>query len=145
MPGHQAACSHDVEVSPSRDLGLAEVLMIGPGPNIGSSISLLIGMATSIVGPGPLIAFVLNFIITPFTALSYAELVSGHPETGGRYPWIKEGLIAPLGFLGGWMSWQGHCIACSQYAIGFGRALDVIARRSTRPVPMYKRAGVSRE
>ena len=104
-----------------------------------------IGMATSIVGPGPLIAFVLNFIITPFTALSYAELASGHPETGGRYPWIKEGLIAPLGFLGGWMSWQGHCIACSQYAIGFGRALDVIARRSTRPVPMYKRAGVSRE
>jgi len=37
-----------VEVTLNRDLGLAEVLMIGLGPNIGSSIFLLIGLARAV-------------------------------------------------------------------------------------------------
>ena len=133
MPDRPEACSYDVEVSLSRDLGLAEVLVIGLGPNIGSSIFLLIGIATNIVGPGLLIAFVLNFAVTLFTAMSYAELSSGYPETGGGYLWIKEGLFAPLGFLGGWMSWIGHCIACSVYSIGFGKGTVLLMEQASVP------------
>lgn len=134
MPDRPETCSYDVEVSLSRDLGLAEVLMIGLGPNIGSSIFLLIGIATNIVGPGLLIAFILNFVVTLFTAMSYAELSSGFPETGGGYLWIKEGLFAPLGFLGGWMSWVGHCIACSVYAIGFGKGTVLLMEQASVPL-----------
>jgi amino acid transporter/nucleotide-binding universal stress UspA family protein len=123
MTDERAHNSTGVEVSLSRDLGLAEVLMIGLGPNIGSSIFLLIGFAAGIAGPALLVAFVLNFIVTLFTAMAYAELASAYPETGGGYLWVKEGLFAPLGFLGGWMSWIGHCIACSVYAIGFGEGI----------------------
>jgi amino acid transporter len=126
MTDEHAPHSSGVEVKLSRDLGLAEVLMIGIGPNIGSSIFLLIGLATQDVGPALLIAFALNFIVTIFTALAYAELASAFPETGGGYLWVKEGLFEPLGFLGGWMSWIGHCIACSVYAIGFGTGVGLL-------------------
>lgn len=126
MTDEHAPHSSGVEVTLSRDLGLAEVLMIGIGPNIGSSIFLLIGLATFDAGPALLIAFGLNFIVTIFTALAYAELASAFPETGGGYLWVKEGLFEPLGFLGGWMSWIGHCIACSVYAIGFGTGVGLL-------------------
>ncbi len=126
MTDEHAPRSSGVEVKLSRDLGLAEVLMIGIGPNIGSSIFLLIGLATQYVGPALLITFALNFVVTIFTALAYAELASAFPETGGGYLWVKEGLFEPLGFLGGWMSWIGHCIACSVYAIGFGTGVGLL-------------------
>ncbi|MEI6796201.1 MAG: amino acid permease [Methanomassiliicoccales archaeon] len=113
----------EVEVTLRRDLGLLEVLMIGIGPNIGSTIFVLIGLGVGIAGPALLLAFILNFFVTVLTALSYAELASAFPETGGGYLWIKEGLFPPFGFLGGWMSWVGHCIACSVYALGFGEGV----------------------
>jgi amino acid transporter/nucleotide-binding universal stress UspA family protein len=116
----------EVEVTLSRDLGLAEVLMIGLGPNIGSTIFLLIGTATGIAGPAIILAFVLNFFVTLTTAASYAELSSAFPETGGGYLWIKEGLFPPFGFLGGWMSWVGHCVACAVYALGFGLGIELL-------------------
>jgi len=112
--------SGGVEVTLRRDLGLLEVLMIGIGPNIGSSIFVLIGIAVGIAGPAIILAFILNFFVTLFTAMAYAELASAFPETGGGYLWIHEGLFPPFGFLGGWMSWIGHCIACAVYALGFG-------------------------
>ena len=110
----------EVQVTLRRDLGLLEVLMIGIGPNIGSSIFILIGAAVGIAGPAIILAFILNLFVTLFTAMAYAELASAFPETGGGYLWVNEGLPRPLGFLGGWMSWVGHCIACAVYAIGFG-------------------------
>ncbi len=115
-----------VEVTLRRDLGLLEVLMIGIGPNIGSTIFILIGTAAGIAGPAIILAFVLNFVVTLFTAMAYAELASAFPETGGGYLWIKEGLFPPFGFLGGWMSWVGHCIACSVYALGFGEGVRIL-------------------
>jgi amino acid transporter/nucleotide-binding universal stress UspA family protein len=116
----------EVQVTLRRDLGLLEVLMIGIGPNIGSTIFILIGSAVGIAGPAILLAFVLNLIVTLFTAMAYAELASAFPETGGGYLWVNEGLPKPMGFLGGWMSWVGHCIACAVYAIGFGWGVSAL-------------------
>jgi len=115
--------SSTVEVSLKRDLGLLEVLMIGVGPTIGSTIFILVGFGVSIAGPALLLALSLNFIVTLFTAFSYAELSSAFPETGGGYLWAKKGMIPPFGFLGGWMSWIGHCIACGVYVLGFGAGM----------------------
>jgi amino acid transporter len=112
-----------VEVSLNRSLGLLEVLMIGVGPNIGSTIFILVGFGVSIAGPALLLALALNFVVTLFTAFSYAELSSAFPETGGGYLWVKEGMFPPFGFLGGWMSWVGHCIACGVYVLGFGAGM----------------------
>jgi APA family basic amino acid/polyamine antiporter len=110
----------DVEVKLKRDLGLLEITMIGLGPTIGSTIFLLVGFGIGIAGPALILAFVLNFIVTIFTAMAYAELGSAFSDTGGGYLWVKDGMPQPFGFLAGWMSWFGHAIVTSFYVLGFG-------------------------
>ncbi len=117
---HAAGKSSDVEVKLKRDLSMWQVLMIGLGPTLGSTIFLLVGPGMEIAGPGLVLVFVLNFIVTLFTAMAYMELTSTFADTGGGYLWVKEGMPQPFGFLSGWMSWFGHCIVTSFYVLGFG-------------------------
>ena len=109
-----------------RDLGLLDVTMIGVGAMIGTSIFVLIGISTSEIGAGVMIVFALNGVLTIFTAATYAELGSSFPEAGGGYLWAKKALRHPAGFMSGWMSWFGHAVACSYYALGFGFALGAL-------------------
>ncbi|HWM52343.1 MAG TPA: amino acid permease [Thermoplasmata archaeon] len=114
------AQGREVEVKFRRDLGLLEITMIGLGPTIGTTIFLLVGPGYAITGPSLILAFGLNFVVTMFTAMAYMELGSAFPETGGGYLWIRRSMRDPWGFLGGWMSWFGHCIVASFYIYGFG-------------------------
>jgi len=109
------------EITLSRSLSLFTITMIGVGGMIGAGIFVLTGIAAGVAGPALVLAFVLNGIVTTFTALSYAELGSAFPEAGGGYLWVKEGLGGSNGFLAGWMSWFAHVAAGSLYALGFGR------------------------
>jgi amino acid transporter/nucleotide-binding universal stress UspA family protein len=109
------------EVTLSRSLNLFTVTMIGVGGMIGAGIFVLTGIAAGVAGPALVLAFLLNGLITSLTALSYAELGSAFPETGGSYVWVKRGLGGANGFLAGWMSWFAAAVAGSLYAIGFGR------------------------
>ena len=115
-----------VTVTLRRDLGLLDVTMIGVGAMIGTSIFVLIGISTSEIGAGVMIVFALNGVLTIFTAATYAELGSSFPEAGGGYLWAKKALRHPAGFMSGWMSWFGHTVACSYYALGFGFALGAM-------------------
>ncbi len=116
------------EITLSRTLGLLDVTMIGVGAMIGAGIFVLTGIAAGEAGPALVLAFILNGIVTTFTALSYAELGSCFPEAGGGYLWVKEGLGGTQGFLAGWMSWFAHAVACSLYGLGFGRfAVEIIS------------------
>ncbi len=109
------------QVTLSRDLSLFTITMIGVGGMIGAGIFVLTGIAAGVAGPALVLAFLLNGIVTTFTAMSYAELGSAFPEAGGGYLWIKEGLGGANGFLAGWMSWFAHAVAGSLYALAFGR------------------------
>ncbi|NOY98369.1 MAG: amino acid permease [Chloroflexi bacterium] len=109
------------EIALSRTLNLFTITMIGVGGMIGAGIFVLTGIAAGVAGPALILVFLLNGIITSFTALSYAELGSGFPEAGGGYLWVKEGLGGANGYLSGWMSWFAHAAAGSLYALGFGR------------------------
>ena len=124
-----------VEVKLKRDLGLFSILMIGLGPTLGSTIFLLVGFGLEIAGPGLVLVFVLNFIVTVFTAMAYAELSSAFPDTGGGYLWVKEGMPQPFGFLAGWMSWFGHCIVTSFYVFGFGKGVMWILEANEVAIP----------
>ena len=108
------------EVRLSREMSGFSVTMIGVGAMIGAGIFVLTGIAAGVAGPGLLLAFGLNGIVTLFTAMAYAELGSCFHDAGGGYLWVKEGLPQPNGFLSGWMSWFAHAVACSLYALGFG-------------------------
>jgi amino acid transporter len=94
--------------------------MVGIAGMIGGAIFVLTGPAIGLAGSAVIVAFVINAIITLFTAMAYAELGSAMPEAGGGYLWIREGLPRPNAFISGWMAWFAHIIAGSLYAVGFG-------------------------
>src|ERR671914_448207 len=103
-----------------RTLGLADVVMIGIAGMIGGAIFVLVGPAIGLAGSAVIIAFIINGIITLFTAMGYAELGSAMPEAGGGYLWVREGLPRPNAFISGWMAWFAHIVAGSLYAVGYG-------------------------
>jgi amino acid transporter len=97
--------------------------MVGIAGMIGGAIFVLTGPAIGLAGSAVIIAFIINAIITIFTAMAYAELGSAMPEAGGGYLWVREGLPRPNAFISGWMAWFAHIIAGSLYAVGFGSFL----------------------
>lgn len=99
---------------------LLDITMIGVGAMIGAGIFVLTGIAAGLAGPGLLLVFLLNGVVTLFAASAYAELGSSFHDAGGGYLWVKTGLKDPQGFMSGWMSWFAHAVACSLYALGFG-------------------------
>jgi len=101
-------------------MSVFSVAMIGVGAMIGAGIFVLTGIAAGVAGPGLIVAFALNGVVTLFTAMAYAELGSCFHDAGGGYLWVKSSLPHPNGFLSGWMSWFAHAVACSLYALGFG-------------------------
>ena len=121
------------QVTLSRDLGLFDIAMIGVGAMIGAGIFVLTGAAAQEAGPALILAFLLNGIVTTFTAMAYAELGSAFPEAGGGYLWVKEGLGGANGFLSGWMSWFAHAVAGSLYGLGFGHFAYEIWHRTGIP------------
>ncbi len=106
-----------------RSLGLLDILMVGIAAMIGGSIFVLTGTAIGLAGSAVIVAFILNAIITLFTAMAYAELGSAMPEAGGGYLWVREGLPRPNAFISGWMAWLAHIIAGSLYAVSFASFL----------------------
>jgi amino acid transporter len=100
-----------------------DIVMVGIAGMIGGAIFVLTGPAIGLAGSAVILAFIINAIITLFTAMAYAELGSAMPEAGGGYLWIREGLPRPNAFISGWMAWFAHIIAGSLYAVGFGAFL----------------------
>ncbi len=114
------------EVRLSREMRLFDVIMIGVGAMIGAGIFVLTGIAAGVAGPGLLLAFLLNAVVTLFAAAAYAELGSTYHDAGGSYLWVKLGLKDPQGFMSGWMDWFAHSVACSLYALGFGAYFKLV-------------------
>lgn len=106
-----------------RSLGLLDILMVGIAAMVGGSIFVLTGPAIGLAGSAVVVAFIINAIITLFTAMAYAELGSAMPEAGGGYLWVREGLPRPNAFISGWMAWFAHIIAGSLYAVSFASFL----------------------
>jgi amino acid transporter len=104
---------------PEAELGLLDATMIGMGAMIGAGIFVLTGLAAEISGPAALLVFLLNGVVTAFTGLSYAELASAIPKSGGGYAFVRE-IFDDLGsFMMGWMLWFAYMIAGALYALGF--------------------------
>ena len=107
-----------------RSLSLIDIVMVGIAAMIGGAIFVLVGPAMNEAGPALMIVFLVNGVITLFTAMTYAELGSALPEAGGGYGWIRQGLPRPNAFISGWMAWFAHIIAGSLYAVAFGSFLS---------------------
>ena len=110
--------SHD-QREPEAELGLLDATMIGMGAMIGAGIFVLTGLAAEISGPAAILVFVLNGVVTAFTGLSYAELASAIPKSGGGYAFVREIFDDFGSFIMGWMLWFAYMIAGALYALGF--------------------------
>lgn len=111
----------------SRDMGLLDITFIGVGAMIGAGVFALTGFAAGLAGPALMVAFLLNGVIASLTALSYAELGSTFPQSGGAYNWVTEALPRPWGFYTGWANWFAQAVACALYAVTFGVFLTEFA------------------
>ncbi|CAD78544.1 MAG TPA: amino acid permease [Rhodopirellula baltica] len=93
---------------------------VGVGAIVGGGILALAGVAFATTGPSAILAFGLNGVIAILTALSFAEMASKFPESGGTYTFSRKVLSVESAFTVGWVVWFASIVASVLYAIGFG-------------------------
>jgi amino acid transporter/nucleotide-binding universal stress UspA family protein len=118
----------DGEVRLARELTWIDATMLGIGALMGGGVFVLLGIAAGVSGPALILSLFLNGLITFPTLLVYAELGSASDDAGGGYLWAREGLGQPFGFLGGWLGWFSHAIACALYSLAAAAFALFIAR-----------------
>jgi len=106
--------------SVDRTIGLFGALGIGVGAMVGGGILALAGVAFAVSGPSAILAFVINGVIAIITALSFAEMASANPQSGGTYTYAKKALSLQVAFGVGWIVWFASLVAAVLYALGFG-------------------------
>ncbi len=106
-----------------RTLGLGGATLIGVGAIVGGGVLALAGVAFATTGPSAIIAFALNGGIALLTALSFAELASRFPESGGTYTYARKVLTVEAAFAVGWVVWFASVVAAVLYALGFAAFL----------------------
>lgn len=100
-------------------MGLLGATGVGVGAIVGGGILALAGVAFAVTGPAAMLAFGLNGVIALLTALSFAEMSSKFPESGGTYTFAKKVLSVEAAFTVGWVVWFASIVAAVLYAIGF--------------------------
>lgn len=105
--------------APLRTIGLRGATGIGVGAIVGGGILILAGVAFAETGPGAILAFALNGAVALVTALSFAELSTAFPESGGAYVFAKKVLSVRAAFAVGWVLWFAYIVAGVLYALGF--------------------------
>jgi basic amino acid/polyamine antiporter, APA family len=106
--------------STARTIGFFGALGIGVGAMVGGGILALAGVAFAVSGPSAILAFILNGAIAFITALSFAEMASANPQSGGTYTYAKKALSLQVAFGVGWIVWFASLVAAVLYALGFG-------------------------
>ncbi len=116
----------------NRSIGLLGATSIGVGAIVGGGVLALAGVAFVATGPSALVAFALNGLIALLTAMSFAELSSRFPQSGGTYTFAKKVLSVEAAFGVGWVVWFASISAGALYALGFG-SFVAFALESWRP------------
>ncbi|MGE0321864.1 MAG: amino acid permease [Polyangiaceae bacterium] len=103
-----------------RTIGLFGATNIGVAAIIGGGILALAGGAfLSAGGGGAILAIALNGVIALLTAMSFAELATAFPRSGGAYVFANRVLSIRAAFAVGWVLWFAYIVACVLYALGF--------------------------
>ena len=115
-----------------RTIGLLGATGIGVGGIVGGGILALAGTAFATAGPAALVAFAVNGVIAVLTALSFAEMSTAFPESGGTYTFAKKVLSVEAAFGVGWIVWFASIVAAVLYALGFA-AYTLLALQQVWP------------
>jgi len=127
----------------ARHLGLTAATGVGVGAIVGGGILVLAGAAFRETGPSAILAFALNGIVALMTALSFAEMSSMFPESGGAYTFAKKVLTVRAAFGVGWVLWFAYIVAGVLYALGFAEyavlALSELLEATSGAAPSWLR------
>ena len=94
-----------------KDIGLFMATMLVCGNMIGSGVFMLPATLADVSGPlATILAWILTTIGSILVAVSFANLGSKFPITGGAYQYIKEAFGEFSGFLSAWLYWNGSWI-----------------------------------
>lgn len=115
-----------------RSMGLLGATGIGVGAIVGGGILALAGVAYAATGPSAVLAFALNGLIAFVTVLSFAEMSSTFPESGGTYTFAKKVLSVESAFTVGWVVWFASILAGVLYALGFASYALLVIRHLWR-------------
>jgi len=85
-----------------REIGLLTLTALGVGGIIGSGVFAMPAVMGSVAGPALILAVILTGAVTTLLAISYAELGSAFPKTGGPYSLPRLALGDTGGFVIGW-------------------------------------------
>lgn len=128
----------------TRRLGPVQATGVGVGAIVGGGILVLAGAAFQATGPSAILAFMLNGVVAVITALSFAEMSSMFPESGGAYAFAKKVLTVRAAFVVGWVLWFAYIVAGVLYALGFAEyallALGEIWNAFGAPQPPWLRS-----
>ena len=94
-----------------RRIGLLSAIGIGVGAIVGGGILALAGVAFAATGPSAILAFAINGVIAILTAISFAEMASKFPESGGTYAFSRKVLSVEAAFTVGWVVWFASIVA----------------------------------
>ncbi len=115
-----------------RTLGLWGATGVGVGAIVGGGVLALAGVAFATTGPSAIVAFAVNGAIAVLTALSFAELASRFPESGGTYTYARKVLTVEAAFAVGWVVWFASVVAAVLYALGFAVFLIPVLEQLVR-------------
>ena len=102
-----------------RTVGLLRATGVGVGAIVGGGILVLAGVSFEATGPSSIVAFGVNGLVAILTALSFAEMATAFPESGGAYTFAKKVLTVRAAFAVGWVLWFAYIVAGVLYALGF--------------------------
>lgn len=110
-----------------RHVGLLAATGVGVGAIVGGGILVLAGVALSSTGPSAILAFAANGVVAVLTALSFSEMATAFPESGGAYTFAKKVLTVRAAFALGWVLWFAYIVAGVLYALGFAEYAAAVA------------------
>ena len=105
--------------SQARTMDLRAATTVGVGAIVGGGVFVLAGVSFEATGPATILAFLFNGLIALLTALSFAEMSTSFPKSGGAYTFAKKVLSIRAAFGVGWFMWFAYIVAGVLYALGF--------------------------
>ncbi|RIO91322.1 amino acid permease [Staphylococcus gallinarum] len=111
----------------NKTMNVVDVLFLAIGAMLGWGWVVLSGEWLSTAGfVGSIIAFVIGGILVIVIGLTYAELASAIPETGGGFVFVKKAFSPGIAFISGWSVLFGYVSVITFEAVALPTVIDYV-------------------
>ncbi|RIP37076.1 APC family permease [Staphylococcus gallinarum] len=111
----------------NKTMNVVDVLFLAIGAMLGWGWVVLSGEWVSTAGfVGSIIAFIIGGILVIVIGLTYAELASAIPETGGGFVFVKKAFSPGIAFISGWSVLFGYVSVITFEAVALPTVIDYV-------------------